>query len=102
VTNCHDLKLEAADGKMYKTDHANSQGWIDKRLCGLAIRQNLTDELKYQKKKNQKILKRVKKLLSVVVALQGRPVKDTEKELGRSVISRQNYLQIEDKRKKKK
>lgn len=97
VTNCHGLKLEAADGKKYATDCANTQNmfriiqsipspkaepfkqwlaqvgyeriqeienpelaqermkqlyeqkgypkdWIDKRLRGIAIRQNLTDE----------------------------------------------------------
>lgn len=97
VTNCHDLKLEAPDGKKYATDCANTEGifriiqsipspkaepfkkwlaqvgyerikeienpelaqarmkslyeqkgypkdWIDKRLRGIAIRQNLTDE----------------------------------------------------------
>lgn len=99
VTNCHDLKLEAVDGKSYATDCANTEGifrviqsipspraepfkrwlakvgyeriqeienpelaqdrmkriyeqkgyskdWIDKRLRGIAIRQNLTDEWK--------------------------------------------------------
>lgn len=97
VTNCHELKLPAADGKKYTTDCANTEGmlriiqsipspkaepfkrwlakvgyeriqeiedpalaqarmkqlyeqkgypkdWIDKRLRGMAIRQNLTDE----------------------------------------------------------
>lgn len=97
VTNCHGLKLPAADGKKYTTDCANTEGmfriiqsipspkaepfkrwlaqvgyeriqeienpelaqqrmkelyeqkgypkdWIDKRLRGIAIRQNLTDE----------------------------------------------------------
>jgi prophage antirepressor-like protein len=97
VTNCHGLKLTAADGKKYITDCANTEGmfriiqsipspkaepfkrwlaqvgyeriqeienpelaqdrmkqlyeqkgypkdWIDKRLRGIAIRQNLTDE----------------------------------------------------------
>lgn len=97
VTNCHGLKLSAADGKKYVTDCANTEGvlriiqsvpspkaepfkrwlakvgyervqeienpelaqermkqlyeqkgypkdWIDKRLRGIAIRQNLTDE----------------------------------------------------------
>ena len=97
VTICHQLKLEASDGKKYATDCANTQGlfriiqsipspkaepfkqwlakvgyervqeienpelaqermkelyekkgypkdWIDKRLRGIAIRQNLTDE----------------------------------------------------------
>ena len=99
VTNCHHLKLKAPDGKMRKTDCANTEsifriiqsipspkaepfkrwlakvgydrvqeienpelaqermkalyeqkgypkGWIDKRLRGIAIRQNLTDEWK--------------------------------------------------------
>lgn len=99
VTNCHELKLEASDGKKYGTDCANVEGifriiqsipspkaepfkqwlakigyerikeienpelaqermkqlyeqkgypksWIDKRLRGIAIRQNLTDEWK--------------------------------------------------------
>lgn len=99
VTNCHGLKLEASDGKKYKTDCANTKimfriiqsipspkaepfkqwlaqvgyertqeienpelaqermkqlyelkgypkEWIDKRLRGIAIRQNLTDEWK--------------------------------------------------------
>ena len=99
VTICHQLKLEASDGKKYATDCANTQGlfriiqsipspkaepfkqwlakvgyervqeienpelvqermielyektgypkdWIDKRLRGIAIRQNLTDEWK--------------------------------------------------------
>ena len=97
VTDCHGLKLPAADGKKYATDCANTEGmfriiqsipspkaepfkrwlaqvgyeriqeienpelaqqrmkelyeqkgypkdWIDKRLRGIAIRQNLTDE----------------------------------------------------------
>ena len=99
VTNCHQLKLPSADGKLYKTDVADtellfriiqsipspkaepfkqwlaqvgydrvqeienpelaqermkelyeqkgySKDWIDKRLRGIAIRQNLTDEWK--------------------------------------------------------
>ena len=99
MTICHGLKLEAADGKKYRTDCANTEGifriiqsipspkaepfkrwlakvgyervqeienpelaqermkalfeqkgypkdWIDKRLRGMAIRQNLTDEWK--------------------------------------------------------
>ena len=99
VTFCHGLKLQAPDGKRYRTDCANTQGlfriiqsipspkaepfkrwlakvgyervqeiedpelaqqrmkqlyeqkgypkdWIDKRLRGIAIRQNLTDEWK--------------------------------------------------------
>ena len=74
VTNCHELRLEAPDEKMRETDCANTEGifriiqsisspkaepfkkWlaqvgyerikrmIDKRLRGIAIRQNLTDE----------------------------------------------------------
>ena len=99
VTNCHQLKLESSDGKMYLTDCANKEGlfriiqsipskkaepfklwlakvgserideienpelaqdrarmyyekkgysmsWIEKRLRGIAIRQDLTDEWK--------------------------------------------------------
>ncbi len=107
VTNCHQLKLKASDGKMRKTDCANTEGlfriiqsipspkaepfkrwlaavgyervqeienpelaqermktlyeqkgyprdWIDKRLRGMAIRQNLTDEWKERGMKEQK------------------------------------------------
>jgi len=112
VTICHGLKLEAADGKKYRTDCANTEGifriiqsipspkaepfkrwlakvgyervqeienpelaqermkalfeqkgypkdWIDKRLRGMAIRQNLTDEWKergIEKKRDYAIL----------------------------------------------
>lgn len=107
VTNCHQLKLKAPDGKMRKTDCANTEGifriiqsipspkaepfkrwlaavgyervqeienpelaqermknlyeqkgypkdWIDKRLRGMAIRQNLTDEWQARGIKEQK------------------------------------------------
>ena len=107
VTNCHQLKLEAPDGKMRKTDCANTEGlfriiqsipsqkaepfkrwlakvgyervqeiedpelaqermkslyeqkgypkdWIDKRLRGIAIRQNLTDEWQQRGIESQK------------------------------------------------
>ena len=107
VTNCHGLKLEASDGKKYRTDCANTEtmfrviqsipspkaepfkrwlakvgyervqeienpelaqermkalyeqkgypkDWIDKRLRGMAIRQNLTDEWKQRGIENQK------------------------------------------------
>jgi len=107
VTNCHGLKLQAVDGKKYKTDCANTEGlfriiqsipspkaepfkrwlaavgyervqeienpelaqermktlyeqkgypkdWIDKRLRGMAIRQNLTDEWQERGIKEQK------------------------------------------------
>ncbi len=107
VTNCHHLKLKAPDGKMRKTDCANTEGilriiqsipspkaepfkrwlakvgyervqeienpelaqermkalyeqkgypkdWIDKRLRGMAVRQNLTDEWKERGIENQK------------------------------------------------
>ncbi|MCD4718757.1 MAG: Bro-N domain-containing protein [Desulfobacula sp.] len=106
VTNCHGLKLQAVDGKMRKTDCANTEtmfrviqsipspkaepfkrwlakvgyervqeienpelaqkrmkalyeqkgyprDWIDKRLRGMAIRQNLTDEWKERGIENQ-------------------------------------------------
>jgi hypothetical protein len=107
VTFCHQLKLEASDGKKYLTDCANTEGifriiqsipspkaepfkrwlakvgyerieeienpelaqermknlyeqkgyskdWIDKRLRGIAIRQNLTDEWKERGVNNEK------------------------------------------------
>ncbi len=107
VTNCHQLKLKAPDGKMRKTDCGNTEGilriiqsipsskaepfkrwlakvgyeriqeienpeltqermkalyeqkgypkdWIDKRLRGMAVRQNLTDEWKERGIENQK------------------------------------------------
>ncbi len=209
VTNCHGLKLQAADGKKYKTDCANTEGlfriiqsipspkaepfkrwlaavgyervqeienpelaqkrmktlyeqkgypkdWIDKRLRGMAIRQNLTDEWKergikeqkdyailtaeisratfgmtpseYKKHKNipakskvnlrdnmtdlELIFTMLGEKVTTEISQQEKPEtfpenrqvarrggkvagnarKDTEKELGRSVISKENYL----------
>ena len=139
--------------------------WIDKRLRGIAIRQNLTDEWKERgidsatdfailtaeiskatfgitpteyknfkglSKKNENLrdhmtdleliftmlgekvtteisknekpenFKKSQKVAKRGGKVAGKARKDTEKELGRSVISRQNYLSIEYKRKKKK
>ncbi len=209
VTNCHGLKLQAADGKKYKTDCANTEGlfriiqsipspkaepfkrwlakvgyervqeienpelaqermkalyeqkgypkdWIDKRLRGMAIRQNLTDEWQergikeqkdyailtaeisratfgmtpgeYKKHKNipvkskanlrdnmtdlELIFTMLGEKVTTEISRQEKPEtfpenkqvarrggkvagnarKDTEKELGRSVISKENYL----------
>ena len=209
VTICHGLKLEAADGKKYRTDCANTEGifriiqsipspkaepfkrwlakvgyervqeienpelaqermkalfeqkgypkdWIDKRLRGMAIRQNLTDEWKerglekqrdysiltaeiskatfgmtpseYKKHKNiptkskanlrdnmtdlELIFTMLGEKVTTEISHQEKPEtftenklvagrggkvagnarKDTEKELGRSVISNENYL----------
>lgn len=209
VTNCHQLKLTAPDGKMRKTDCANTEGifriiqsipspkaepfkrwlaavayervqeienpelaqermkalyeqkgypkdWIDKRLRGMAIRQNLTDEWKergikeqkdyailtaeiskatfgmtpgeYKKHKNipvkskanlrdnmtdfELIFTMLGEKVTTEISQQEKPDtfpenrqvarrggnvagnarKDTEKELGRSVISKENYL----------
>jgi len=211
VTNCHELKLEAFDGKMRETDCANNEGvfriiqsipspkaepfkrwlakvgyerikeiedpelaqdrmkslyeqkgyskdWIDKRLRGIAIRQNLTDEWKergifhekdyailtaeiskatfgmtpsqYKKFKNlptkskanlrdnmtdleliftmlgEKVTTEIsaqekpnnfsknKKVARRGGAIAGNARKATEKELKRSIISKENYLQI--------
>jgi len=108
VTNCHQLKMKAPDGKMRKTDCVNTEGlfrivqsvpspkaepfkrwlatvgyqrvqeienpelaqermkslyeqkgypkdWIDKRLRGMAIRQNLTDEWRNGELKSRRI-----------------------------------------------
>ena len=139
--------------------------WIDKRLRGIAIRQNLTDEwrergvenerdfailtseisratfgmtpseyknLKGLSKKNENLrdhmtdleliftmlgekvtteiskkekpetLEKNKKVAKRGGRVAGKARKDTEKELGHSVISRKNYLQIENNTKKKK
>jgi DNA-damage-inducible protein D len=139
--------------------------WIDKRLRGIAIRQNLTDEWKERgienerdfailtseiskatfgmtpseyknmkglSKKNENLRDHMTDLELIFTMLgekvtteiskkekpetflknkkvakrggrvAGKARKDTEKELGRSVISRNNYLQIENKKKKKK
>ncbi|MCF6266733.1 MAG: Bro-N domain-containing protein [Desulfuromusa sp.] len=209
VTNCHQLKMEAPDGKMRKTDCANTEGlfriiqsipspkaepfkrwlaavgyervqeienpelaqermktlyeqkgypkdWIDKRLRGMAIRQNLTDEWRargiqaqqdyailtaeisratfgmtpgeYKKHKNipakskanlrdnmtdlELIFTMLGEKVTTEISRQEKPEtfpgnqqvarrggkvagnarKDTEKELGRSVISTENYL----------
>ncbi len=209
VTNCHQLKMKAPDGKMRKTDCANTEGifriiqsvpspkaepfkrwlakvgyqrvqeienpelaqermkslyeqkgypkdWIDKRLRGMAIRQNLTDEWKqrgikeqkdyailtaeisratfgmtpgeYKKHKNiparskvnlrdnmtdlELIFTMLGEKVTTEISRQEKPKtfpenrqvarrgghvagnarKDTEKELGRSVISKENYL----------
>lgn len=75
--------------------------WIDKRLRGIAIRQNLTDEWKergiteisQQEKpdtfsENKKVAKRGGNVAGVAR-------KETEKELGHSVISSENYLNLE-------
>ena len=141
------------------------QDWIDKRLRGIAIRQNLTDEWKERginsttdfailtaeiskatfgmtpseykdikglSKKNENLrdhmtdleliftmlgekvtteiskkekpenFEKSKKVAKRGGKVAGKARKDTEKELGRSVISRQTYLQVEDNRKKKK
>ncbi|MCF6177919.1 MAG: Bro-N domain-containing protein [Geopsychrobacter sp.] len=209
VTNCHQLKMKAPDGKMRKTDCANTEGlfriiqsipspkaepfkrwlaavgyervqeienpelaqqrmkalyeqkgyskdWIDKRLRGMAIRQNLTDEWQqrgikeqsdygiltaeisratfgmtpgeYKKHKNipakskanlrdnmtdlELIFTMLGEKVTTEISRQEKPEtfpenkqvarrggkvagnarKDTEKELGRSVISKDNYL----------
>ncbi len=218
VTNCHELKLEAPDGKMRETDCANTEGlfriiqsipspkaepfkrwlakvgferiqeienpelaqnrmkelyeqkgyskeWIDKRLRGIAVRQNLTDEwcergifsesdfailtaeiskatfgmtpTQYknykglEKKKNQNLRDHMTDLELIFtmlgeratteiseqekpdnfsqnkqVAKRGGSVagtarKQMEKELGRSVVSKNNFLQNQEKRKLK-
>ncbi len=139
--------------------------WIDKRLRGIAIRQNLTDEwrergvenerdfailtseisratfgmtpseyknMKGLSKKNENLrdhmtdleliftmlgekvtteiskkekpetLEKNKKVAKRGGRVAGKARKDTEKELGYSVISRKNYLQVENNKKKKK
>ena len=136
VTNCHQLKLEANDGKKYATDCANTQtlfriiqsekdfailtSEISKATFGITpseykelkglkkksqnFRDHMTDleliftmlgekvttEISKTEKpntfgKNKKVAKRGGKVAGVAR-------KQTEKELGRSVISKKNYL----------
>ncbi len=199
VTNCHELKLQASDGKKYKTDCANTEGilriiqsipspkaepfkrwlakvgyeriqeiedpelaqhrmkklyedkgysksWIDKRLRGIAIRQDLTEEWQergvstakdyailtaeiskatfgmtpgeYRDHKNlpkqSNIFTMLGEQVTTEISQQEKPTgmpenkkiatrggsvagnarKETEKELGRSVISSKNYLEL--------
>ena len=72
----------------------------DLELIFTMLGEKVTTEISKKEKpdtfvKNKKVAKRGGRVA-------GKARKDTEKELGRSVISRQNYLQIEDKGKKKK
>lgn len=77
--------------------------WIDKRLRGIAIRQNLTDEWKErgiteisQQEKpedfegNKDVARRGGNVAGVAR-------KETEKELGHSVISSENFLNLDEK-----
>lgn len=79
------LKLEAKD-------------WIDKRLRGIAIRQNLTDEWKERvtteisKKEKPETFGKNKKVAQRGGKVAGNALKETEKELGRAVSSKQNFL----------
>jgi len=82
--------------------------WIDKRLRGMAIRQNLTDEWKERNIQSQKDyailtaeislkekpkgMPQNKKVARRGGGVAGKARKETEKELGRSVISGENYL----------
>ena len=86
--------------------------WIDKRLRGIAIRQNLTDEWKERgieehrdfailtaeisKKEKPDSLDKNKNVAVRGGKVAGNARKETEKELGGSVISKQNYLDKEN------
>jgi hypothetical protein len=54
------------------------------------------------KKEKPETLEKNKKVAKRGGRVAGKARKDTEKELGHSVISRKNYLQIENNKKKKK
>jgi len=92
-----------------------SKGWIEKRLRGIAIRQDLTDEWKERgithakdfailtaeisNQEKPKVMVAHKKVARRGGGVAGIARKETEKELGRTVISKENYLQGGDNKK---
>jgi len=108
VTNCHDLKLEASDGKKYKTDFANTKEMF--RIIQ-SIPSSKAEPFKqwlapvgYERVQEIENHRDHMTDLELIFTMLGIKVitEIPKKELGQSVISRENYLQVEDKRKKKK
>ncbi len=106
-TVCRQFKMEAPDGKQRKTDCANTEGilriiqsipspkaepfkrWLAK-VGYERVGEKVTTEISEQEKPdtftdNKKVAKRGG-------AVAGNARKDTEKELGRSIVSEENYL----------
>ena len=89
-----------------------SEGWIEKRMRGIAIREELTDE--WQKRGIRE--KRDYEILTAEISkatfgmtpseykrggnVAGHARKEAEKEIGRSVISKGNYLKVPESRKR--
>lgn len=72
----------------------------DLELIFTMLGEKVTTEI--SKKKNLILSIRIKRWQNVVVKLQESARKDTEKELGRSIVSKENFLAIEDKSRKMK
>ena len=85
VTFCHGLKLEARDGKKYATDCANTEGLF-------RIIQSIPSP-KAEPFKRWHTFDKSKKVAKRGGSVAGTARKATEKELGRTIISRQNYLE---------
>ena len=75
VTFCHGLKLEAVDGKKYETDCANTEGIF-------RIIQSI----------DSKGMPKLKNDARVGGQIAGSTRKQIEKKLGRSIVSKNNFL----------
>lgn len=121
VTFCHGLKLKASDGKKYKTDCANTEGifriiqsipspkaepfkrWLAK-VSYERIQEIENPELatttRLTKDRDSQQMPKLKKDAKDGGRVAGNARKDFEKTLGKSVISKINYLKEEENQKK--
>ena len=79
VTNCHQLKLPAPDGKLRETDCANTKSLF--RII-------------------QSVPSKKAESLKLWLAQVGYDREDAEKRIGKSIISDENYLYLSQKKKK--
>jgi hypothetical protein len=119
VTFCHGLKLPAPDGKMRETDCANSEALLriiqsvpspkaepfilsyQRRLVSSKKVSLDTRQLSFRSHSLRSWIKLASGMTTLRI-MAGTARKETEKELGRSVISGDNYLAIVDLKKLKK
>lgn len=110
-TICRQLKSPAPDGKMRLTDCAHTEGMLSVVRSKANLRDNMTDleliftmlgekvttEISSQEKPNS--FEDNKKVARRGGKVAGNARKDTEKELGRSIISKTNHLNLIDRKK---